>query len=176
MRRAVALLTALVLLAAPGATLAAITATKGSKSGGSGSGGASVQTSSASATAPSTAPVVPVTPNGSTTPLSGGVSPVSPTPTPTATAPAPVVTNAVSQTAGGSTLSSASALAIVVGAVVVLGGIAFFIWRDARRRAPVRTAEAGVGGTGRRSGSKPPPKPRKLSPAERKRRKRGKAR
>ena len=65
---------------------------------------------------------------------------------------------------------------IVVGAIVVLGGIAFFIWRDARRRAPVRTAEAGVGGTGRRTGSKAPPKPRKLSAAERKRRKRGKAR
>jgi hypothetical protein len=59
--------------------------------------------------------------------------------------------------------------------VIVLGGIAFFIWRDARRRAPVRTAEAGVG-SGRRTGSKPPPKPRKLSPAERRRRKRGKAR
>jgi len=40
----------------------------------------------------------------------------------------------------------------------------------------VRTAEAGVGGAGRRTGSKAPPKPRKLSPAERKRRKRGKAR
>ena len=65
---------------------------------------------------------------------------------------------------------------IVVGAIVVLGGIAVFIWRDARRRAPVRAAEAGVGGTGRRTGSKPPPKPRKLSAAERKRRKRGKAR
>jgi hypothetical protein len=85
-----------------------------------------------------------------------------------------VVTN-VSTAAGGGSLSSASALAIVVGAVVVLGGIAYFIWRDARRRAPVRTAEAGLGGTGRRTGSKPPPKPRKLSAAERKRRKRGRA-
>jgi hypothetical protein len=65
---------------------------------------------------------------------------------------------------------------IVVGAIVVLGGIALFIWRDARRRAPVRTAEAGVGGTGRRAGSKAAPKPRKLSAAERKRRKRGKSR
>ena len=63
----------------------------------------------------------------------------------------------------------------MIGAVVVLGGIAFFIWRDARRRAPARPAEA-LGGTGRRAGSKPPPKPRKLSAAERKRRKRGKAR
>jgi hypothetical protein len=99
---------------------------------------------------------------------------VSPTPTPTATTPAPVITNPTSQTAGSSTLSGASALVIVVGAVVVLGGIAFFIWRDARRRAPARTADA-LGGTGRRAGSKAPPKPRKLSAAERKRRKRGKA-
>ena len=64
---------------------------------------------------------------------------------------------------------------IVLGAVIVLGGIAFFIWRDARRRAPVRTADV-YDGAGRRSGSKAPPKPRKLSQAERKRRKRGKAR
>jgi hypothetical protein len=56
---------------------------------------------------------------------------------------------------------------------VVLGGIAFFIWRDARRRAPAR---GGEGYEIRRSGSKRPPKPRKLSPAERKRRKRGRAR
>jgi hypothetical protein len=65
---------------------------------------------------------------------------------------------------------------IVIGAIVVLGGIAVFIWRDARRRAPVRAAEAGVGDAGRRTGSKAPPKQRKLSAAERKRRKRGKAR
>jgi hypothetical protein len=189
MRRAAALLTVFALLAAaPGAALAATTATKsGGKSGGgsssggaaatsggSGSGGVSPQTSSATPTA--TQPAVPITPNGSTNPLSGGVSPVSPTPTPTASTPTQVITNATSQTAGGSTLSSASALAIVVGAVVVLGGISFFIWRDARRRAPVRTTDAGAGDAGRRTGSKAPPKPRKLSTAERKRRKRGKAR
>jgi hypothetical protein len=56
---------------------------------------------------------------------------------------------------------------------VVLAGISFFIWRDARRRAPQR---GGEGYEIRRSGSKPPPKPRKLSAAERKRRKRGRAR
>ncbi len=101
MRRPVALLLALVLLAAaPGAALAATTAKSGGKSGSgsggaaaeatssssasaSGSGGASPQTSAAPATG-STAPVVPITPNGSTNPLSGGVSPVSPSPTPTA--------------------------------------------------------------------------------------------
>ena len=119
---------------------------------------------------------MPITPNGSTNPLSGGVSPVSPTPTPTATTPTQVITSAQTQTAGGSTLSSASAAVIVIGAVVVLGGIAFFIWRDARRRAPARPGDAGLGVIGHRSGSKAPPKPRKLSAAERKRRKRGKAR
>jgi hypothetical protein len=101
------------------------------------------------------------------------VAPVSPTPTPTTTPTVPVVTNAT-QTSGSSGLSGGGALAIVIGAVVVLGGISLFIWRDARRRAPARTSDA-LGGTGRRAGSKPPPKPRKLSAAERKRRKRGRA-
>ena len=53
--------------------------------------------------------------------------------------------------------------------------LSFFIWRDARRRAPVR-ADALATGEGRgKPGSKPPPKPRKLSQAERRRRKRGRA-
>jgi hypothetical protein len=62
--------------------------------------------------------------------------------------------------------------------VIVLSGISFFIWRDARRRAPVRrAATAGAGIDGRsRTGSKARQKPRKLSQAERKRRKRGRAR
>ena len=147
MTRAVALLSALVLLAAPGAAVAAGTSTAGG---------------------------APIAPNsGAANPLSGGVAPVSPTPTPTAAPTVPVATNAT-QTSGSSSLSSGSALAIVIGAIVVLGGISFFIWRDARRRAPARAADA-LGGTGRHAGSKPPPKPRKLSPAERKRRKRGRA-
>jgi hypothetical protein len=61
--------------------------------------------------------------------------------------------------------------------LVLLAGISFFIWRDARRRAPVRPGMAhAVAGDGARSGSKARPKPRKLSPAERRRRKRGRAR
>jgi hypothetical protein len=60
--------------------------------------------------------------------------------------------------------------------MIVLGGISFYIWRDARRRAPVRAHAAGPIGEGRRTGSKQRAKPRKLSPAERKRRKRGRAR
>jgi hypothetical protein len=80
-------------------------------------------------------------------------------------------------TAGSSTgLSGSSAIAIAIGAVVVLSGISLFIWRDARRRAPVRRrAEAAAGGSGGRPGSKPRSKPRKLSPQERRRRKRGRA-
>jgi hypothetical protein len=58
----------------------------------------------------------------------------------------------------------------------VLGGISFYIWRDARRRAPARTRGVAAVGEGRRVGSKQRAKPRKLSPAERKRRKRGRAR
>ena len=78
-------------------------------------------------------------------------------------------------TAGASALSSTNALIIVIGAVVILLGISYFIWRDARRRAPGSTT-TGTGAEGRaRAGTKPPPKPRKLSPAERRRRKRGRA-
>jgi hypothetical protein len=60
--------------------------------------------------------------------------------------------------------------------LMVLGGISLYIWRDARRRAPVRAHAGGPIDEGRRAGSKARPKPRKLSPAERKRRKRGRAR
>jgi hypothetical protein len=48
----------------------------------------------------------------------------------TTTSP-PAITTTTS--AGGSGLSGSGALAIAIGAVVVLGGISFFIWRDARR-------------------------------------------
>ena len=99
-------------------------------------------------------------------------SPQAPTPTQSA---APTVTAATTSTSGGG-ITGTDAVAIGIGAVLVLGGISLFIWRDARKRAPVRqraaTAAAG-GGAGPRQR---PQKDRKLSPAERKRRKRGKAR
>jgi len=86
----------------------------------------------------------------------------------------PTIQTSTSSAAGSGGLSGTGAIAIAAGAVVVLGGISLFIWRDARRRAPVRaSASAGVGG---RAGSKARTKPRKLSPAERRRRKRGRAR
>ena len=101
---------------------------------------------------------------------------------PTATTPTPatpVVPQTSTTPAGSSSgLTGSAAVAIAIGAVVVLGGIAYFIWYDSRKRAPKRgrMVGAGVGSPGRRAGSKPPPKPRKLSPAERRRRKRGRAR
>jgi hypothetical protein len=75
-------------------------------------------------------------------------------------------------TAGSSSVSGGGIAAIAAGALVILLGISFFIWRDARRRAPVK--QGMVAATA--GGSKPRPKPRKLSPQERRRRKRGRAR
>jgi hypothetical protein len=107
-----------------------------------------------------------------TNPLTPGL-PQAPPPTPTATTPT-VAPSGSSTTSTDSGLSGSSAVGIAIGAAIVLGGIAFFIWRDARRRAPVKATALPAGGP--RTGTKPKPKPRKLSPAERKRRKRGRAR
>jgi hypothetical protein len=81
---------------------------------------------------------------------------------------------------GSGGLSGADAFIIGIVGVAVLFGIAFFVWRDARGHA----ARIGHGGAasesmfGKRAhaGSKAPPKARKLTAAERKRRKRGRAR
>jgi hypothetical protein len=92
-------------------------------------------------------------------------------PTQTQTAPLVIPTTSSSSSSG---ISGSVGLAIGIGALLVLAGISFFIWRDARRRAPVRAAAAGAP-VNRTPGSKRV-KPRKLSPAERRRRKRGRAR
>jgi hypothetical protein len=94
------------------------------------------------------------------------------------TTPAPATPSTTGTTSsGGGGLTGTGVIAIAIGAIVVLGGISYFIWWDARKRAPIRhRAAAATAGTGPRSGSKPRAKPRKLSPAERRRRKRGKAR
>jgi hypothetical protein len=104
-------------------------------------------------------------------PQSPSAVPTTTTATPTATAPQ------TTSTAGSSGLSGTGTLVIAVGALVILAGISFFIWRDARRRAPVRARGGAVAddGGGSRTGSKARAKPRKLSPAERRRRKRGRA-
>jgi hypothetical protein len=116
----------------------------------------------------------------STNPLSPGL-PQAPAPTPTrAQTTTPVLTNPTTTTSSGSGgLGGSGTAEIAVGVIIVLGGISFFIWRDARRRAPMRRgAAAATAGAGGRShpGSKARPKPRKPSPAERRRRKRGRAR
>jgi hypothetical protein len=78
----------------------------------------------------------------------------------------------------GGGLGGGGAILIAIGALALLGGVVGFIWRDSRRHAPVKpggyTAAEALGGG--RSGSKAPPKSRKLSAAERRRRKRGRAR
>jgi hypothetical protein len=113
-----------------------------------------------------------VLPQSGSNPLSPGI-PQAPLTTTTST---PVIVN-TSTTPGSSGVSGSGAIIIAIGAIAVLAGISFFIWRDARRRAPVRhRAAAATAGAGERSGAKQKAKPRKLSPAERRRRKRGRAR
>ncbi len=161
-RRGVALLVAVVLgLAGPSAAFA-----KGSPK-------AAESSTSATATTPANAAssvgaAAAANPNN---PLSAFPQPqINTAPTQTA----PVVPSVTTTSRGASSLSGNSALVIAIGALIVLGAISLYIWRDARRRAPVTS---GAGGFDvRRSGSKAPPKSRKLSPAERRRRKRGKAR
>ncbi len=108
-------------------------------------------------------------------PLSPGI-PQQPLTAPTASTPT-VITATPTASSGSGGLSGGNAIAIAIGAIVILGGISFFIWHDARRRAPVRhRAAAAAAGAGGRSASKQRARPRKLSPAERRRRKRGRAR
>ncbi len=136
--------------------------------------GAVALSSPAAVLAASTGTTIVPAGNSGSSPFSPSL-PSGPT-TPTTTTAIPTVSTA--STTGDSSLSGGAAIGIAAGAVIVLGGIALFIWRDARRRAPVRAAAGGPGGVdGTASrGSKAKPKQRKLSPAERKRRKRGKAR
>jgi hypothetical protein len=96
--------------------------------------------------------------------------------TPATTTAAPTIQT--TPTAGsGSGFSGNSAIFIAIGAILVLGGISYFIWRDARKHAPKgHRLTAPIDAEGRRAGSKPRPKPRKLSAAEKRRRKRGRAR
>jgi hypothetical protein len=115
----------------------------------------------------------------SQTPGSNPLTPGFPQPTvsvPTTTTTVPTIQTTTTP-GSGSGFSGSSAIIIAIGAIIVLGGISWFIWRDARRRAPTRTRAWAPGlEEGRRKGSKPPRKARKLSPAERRRRKRGRAR
>jgi hypothetical protein len=99
-----------------------------------------------------------------------------------ATVPTPstqsIQTLGTTSTSTDTGLSGSGIAAIAIGALAILGGIAFYIWYDARRRAPVRHRAvadgAGLPGSGK-TGSKSRTKPRKLSKAEQRRRKRGRA-
>jgi hypothetical protein len=94
---------------------------------------------------------------------------------PGATTPATTQTVAPStQTStSGSGISSGSAIGIALAAALIIVAIAFGIMRDARKRTRNRHLPVAPGE--RVPGSKRPPKARKLSPSERKRRKRGRA-
>jgi hypothetical protein len=108
-------------------------------------------------------------------PLSGGVTaPGTPTPTTaTQTATSPTTTTAAS---GGGSIGKSSIYGIVIGSVIVIGGVCFYIFRDAARRAPTHVRRAATGPSKERKlpGSQRV-KPRKLSSQERRRRKRGRA-
>jgi hypothetical protein len=83
-----------------------------------------------------------------------------------------------STTSGDSGLSGGGIVLVVIGAVILIGGIAYFIWRDSRRHTRGRHAATAKSQPPRPSvpGSKRPTKARQLSAAEKKRRKRGRAR
>ena len=101
-------------------------------------------------------------------PFGGGLS--VPGTTPTTTPTTTVATTSSSGSGGG--FSSTSAIAIAVAAFVIIVGIGTAIFRDARKRVGGnRHAEPEE----RVPGSRRPPKARKLRPAERRRRKRGRA-
>ncbi len=108
-------------------------------------------------------------------------TPLAPTFTQPTTSTSSSTTSSAVNTTGtagsGSAFTGSSAVVIGIGALVVLGGISLYIWRDARRRAPKgRRTLAPIDAEGKRAGSKPRAKPRKLSQAEKRRRKRGRAR
>lgn len=87
--------------------------------------------------------------------------PQSPPQVQSTTTPPPGNGTVPSSTSGGGGLSGADAVIIALVAVVILGGIALFIWRDARHRAPVPQRTARASPEGRRPGSKQRVKPRK---------------
>jgi hypothetical protein len=140
--------------------------------------GAKSSTSAAQSATTAAQPATTAAPSVVAQPGSNPLTPGFPQPSvsiPTTTTAAPTISTATSA-GSGSGFQGSSVIIIAIGAVIVLGGISFYIWRDARRRAPARARAAAEIGEGRRAGSKQPPKSRKLSPAERKRRKRGRAR
>ncbi len=125
-----------------------------------------------------------------TTALGLGVTPALGAATPTVTSPsfglgdagAGATTTAVTTTAATTTTSTTgtglSGGDLTLIGVIVLGlliGIAVFVLRDARSHTANDPDVSDDPFASKRKGSKAPPKPRKLKPAERKRRKRSRA-
>jgi hypothetical protein len=75
-------------------------------------------------------------------------------------------------------LSGSGIALVAAGAVLLIAAIGFFVWRDSRKHAGRRHAATSKKPQPKPKipGSQRPPKPRKLSPTEKKRRKRGRAR
>ncbi len=107
--------------------------------------------------------------------LSNPLAPGVPLTSATVSTTTPTVSVSTSSSSSGG-ISGSDAALIAIGAIVVLVGVSFYIWRDARRHAPVKAGADPASLDGGRRATKATPKQRKLSPAERKRRKRGRAR
>jgi hypothetical protein len=106
----------------------------------------------------------------SSNPFSGGLTVPGEAATTTAPTTTAVENTSTSESGGG--FSGTSAITIAVAAFVIIVGISAAIFRDARKRVGgSRRAEPDE----RTPGSQRPPKARKLRPAERRRRKRGRA-
>ena len=112
-------------------------------------------------------------PTPATNPLGGGLPTPGGTPTSATATQPPVVVNTTAGSGGGGGISAQSAIGIAIAAFVVIVGIGIAIMRDARRR--VGRAKPQTPPEERIPGSKRPPKARKLSATERRRRKRGRA-
>lgn len=141
--------------------------------------GATSPSAAAAAGATGTTPSAATSPSGTSGSGIGGLSLGNAVNTPASTpqtTPTPVFPSNSSGNSSGGGLSGFDAILIAVIALALMGGIWMFVVRDARTRtgrdpAPVDDPFA----AGRRKGSKAPHKPRKLTLAERKRRKRGRA-
>jgi hypothetical protein len=173
-----ALLAVTLALAAPASAIAAVHGQTTTKTRHGRTAAPRASTTPAVTTTPAQTTQSQLTPPSATNPLSPGLpQAAASTPTSTAATLPRVVTSSTSP--GNSGLSGSGIAIIAAGAVVLIAAITFFVWRDSRKHAGRRHTTA--------TAKKPQPKPkvpgsqrqvkaRKLSPAERKRRKRGRAR
>ena len=138
----------------------------GALAAGSSSSSSSSSSSAASAAAGSAASSAPSGVN----PFSGSVGS---SPVVTLPATTPVTTSSSSSSSG---FSGLDALIIGFVAILLIIGVGFYVWFDARQHVPRGNTDYEYFDSHQRKGSKAPTKSRKLSATERKRRKRGRAR